>query len=342
MVFLVLAVLLLAGCGWKGGEQATASPAEDSLFHSRALAALTDSIRLHPDSARLFVARGGVLYAMEQYALAERDLRHAVTLDSTRAEAFAGWGEALLALGRLQEAEQAYRHVLALQPRARRPRLQLGYVLFQQRAYPAVVSQMDTLLGIDPRLAEAYGLQSQAYQALGDSSRALAGMQKAVELSPLNYDALMALADLLAGERRREALDYYRRAAAVDTTQGEPYYGMGLYYQRRGESDSAIEAFGRCIRTDAYHTDAYLQLGQLYEDKNNWKKAREVFTLAISVSPADAAAYYHRGRCNEKLKHPEEARADYQQALNLDKDNRPAQEGLDRLGKLPQNTQKPI
>jgi tetratricopeptide (TPR) repeat protein len=295
------------------------------------LARLTDSIRKYPDQAKLYFDRGGMLYVMKAYALAEKDIQKAISLDARQPTYYEALGEIRLAADSLSGALEAYRNALRLEPHLVTARLKLAYVLFQLEQYHETINQTDTLLGQDARLAKAYGLRSQAYEALGDTLRALKYMKEAVRLSPEDYDALMALGDLLRGRKDQSARAYYGKAARLDTTQAEPLYAIGQLWEALGRSDSAIAAYRDCIARDAYDLQAYLGLGRLYERQQDWQEALKVFTLASRVGPTDPEIFYHRGLCHEKLHQMEAALHDYENASALPGGHADAEAALNRL-----------
>lgn len=305
----------------------------DSLYHSEKLVHITDSIRLYPDSSRFYFERAGLLYVMKKYDLAKKDLQKALTIDPGKALYYQAMGELHLSINQPDSAILDYRKAIQLNPDGQQSRLQLSYILLQQEKYQETISETKTLLKHNPDLAEALGLQSQAYQALEDTAKAIEIMKKAILLAPENYDALMAMGDLLMKNKNDDAVKYYGRAQKVDTTSGEPLFSIGLFYEARGQVDQAIAAYNQSINRDAYYLDAYIRSGKLYEEKKEWEKALGVFNLAIKISPTSSQAFYHRGICNEKLNNISVAIEDYNQAVVLDEDNKPAQAALKRLGK---------
>jgi tetratricopeptide (TPR) repeat protein len=329
---LAAAFLLLAAChGRKQGQAKAVPEGADSVYRSEALKRVTDSIRRHPDSSRLYYERGNMLFVMKEYKLAGKDIRKAIDLNPLKADYYIALGEIELTADSLEDAAAAFRRAVRVDPDNPMGRLQLSFVLLQQKKYQATIRQADSVIRLDPRLPQAYGLQAQAYQALGDTVAALHIMQKAVKLAPGNYDALMALGDLLLRRTDSAALLYYRRAAEADTTQAEPLYCIGLFYERAGNSSRAVQAYRDCIDRDAYYLDAYLRMGKIYEGQNQWKKALKIFTLAIRVSPASSEVYNHLGLCEEKLGNFRAAMDEYENALALKQTNRKAAEGLARV-----------
>lgn len=303
----------------------------DSLFHSELLRGVTDSIARYPDSSRLYFERGGILYAMKQYELAGKDLHKAISLDPLQTDYYISLGEIALAAEALPAAGDAYRKALQLDPDNQMARLELAFVLVQQKRFGQAILQTDSLLAQDGKLVQAYGLKAQALEALNDTAQALTLLKKSVALSPGNYDALMATGDLLLRRQDTSALGYYRRAAAADTTQGEPLYCIGLVKQRLGKTSGAVAAYKACIVRDAYYLDAYLRLGAILEHDNDWKDALKIYTLATRIDPTSSEAFYHRGLCQEKLNEFPAATRDYQDALDLNSGNHKARAALDRL-----------
>lgn len=304
---------------------------EDSVYHSERLSQLTDSIQKHPDSAKLYYERGALLYITKDYPRAKKDLQQAILLDPLESAYFTALGQLFLSQHFLDSARLNFYKAIAIDHSNSRARLQLAYTLLNQEKYQAAILQTDTLLAKNPELTQALGLQSQAYEALGNKKKALQIMRKVMKLPPVSYNALMRMGDLLLDQNKPEAVYYYKKAAAVDSTAAEPYYCMGLLYEQQNEDKEAITAYNQCIEKDIQYYKAYLKLGKLYEKGKDWKKAGEIFNLAIKINPASSEAYYHRGLAREKMNQKEAAVRDYEQALIFNEDNKLAKAALNRL-----------
>ena len=332
ILWIIFAIVLFASCRHKS-NQGNTSAAGDSLYHSLILKKITDSIRQFPDSSRFYFERGGMLYVMKEYKMAGKDIQKAIDLDPEKEDYYIAMGEIYLADNQFDQAEHVFRKALQLNAANEMARLQLSYTLFQQKNYKETIRQTDTLLREDKRFAEAYGLQSQAYIELKDTVKAISLMNKAVSLAPENYNVLMAMGDMLLATHNRMALLYYERAKKADTTQAEPFYCIGLFYENKGERDSAIAAYKSCIGRDAYYLEAYINLGKIYENKNDWKSALKIYKLATEIDPKSSQAFYRRGICYEKLDQPENALNDYENAYSLKRTNTEAREAMERLKK---------
>lgn len=328
-------ILFLATACQSGNKQENRQEVPDSTFHSRRLSALTDSIRRFPDSSRFYFERGALLFVTKDFNNAKKDLRKALDLDPFISAYATALGQLYFSQHFPDSAMYYFRQAVHIDSANRRARLQLALVLLQQERYRETLKQTDTLLSQDSQLTAALGLQSQAFQALGDTVQALRVMEKVVSIPPVSYDALMRMGDLLLNRGDKEALTFYKRAAEKDSAAGEPFYCIGLYYERKGLSRQAIAFYNQAIVREVDFALAYKRLGQLYEKAGNWEKAKEIFNLAIKTNPTNAAAYYHRGLANERLNHIQAAIADYKQALVFDENYKKAKSALNRIERSP-------
>ncbi|GAA4308828.1 tetratricopeptide repeat protein [Compostibacter hankyongensis] len=325
----LIACLLLAGSSCRHADRQAGDKAAAQL--SPEAAAWTDSIRAHPDSARFYAERARAFYRQKQYVPAGRDLEKAIQLSPAEAGYYFALGETEDALGKWQQAAGHFRQALQKAPANPQPYLRLAYIYFQHRQYPAALQLLDSLLDQHPGTAEGYGLRSQVLQEKGDTLAALPDMRKAVTLQPGNYDALMALGDLLGHLRKNEALRWYRRAYLLDTTRAEPLYAQAVFHEQQHDLSAALEQYRQSISTDRYYIPAYLGLGKIYMRGRQWKQALHIFTMATQVEPAGAEAFYQRGRCYEALDDSHRAVEDYRQAAALDSGYEAPRTALERL-----------
>jgi tetratricopeptide (TPR) repeat protein len=78
--------------------------------------------------------------------------------------------------------------------------------------------------------------------SFGHTGRALEALNKSLELSPRNAQALALKGFLLAAENKtREAIDWFDQAIAVDSALGNAWLGRGLCRIRRGDTRGGRE-----------------------------------------------------------------------------------------------------
>ncbi len=324
------AFLMLTACHNHSAARVT-DASVDSILHTAAIFPFTDSIKQFPDSPRYYFARSSLLYSIRQYGLSKLDLEKAIRLNPREPAYFYGLGEVNMASGKPSAAKNNFEQALALNHRNIQIRLELASALFRLRNYPLALSELDTLLTIDPHVPEANGLKSQIYQELHDTASAIIQLRAAISEAPANFEALMALGDLLREQGKTAALQWYHKAFLTDTTRADALYGEAQFYESAGKSADAVKLYRRCIDIDHYFADAYINLGNIYKTRGDWKKAWDIFNLATKAVPTSSEAFYQRGVCSEKRNNRRQAVEDYSEALALDKNNAAARAALTAL-----------
>lgn len=329
--FILLAIVPSCHSSNPGALVAGRENTSDSILNSATIVPYTDSIRLYPNNPLYYFKRSELLYGLQQFGLSRLDLNRASTLDPREPAYYYALGEVNLSMNNLDTARISYIRALELDSGDLQIRLRLAEVLFQMKSDSGAIQQLDTLLRLDPQSAEGHGLKSQILEDQGDTAIAITEMQKAVKLSPGNYDALMAMGDLYSATGNPEATRFYQNAYLLDTAQGEPLYAMAQYYDRIHQDDKAIAILKKCIGADHFYPDAYMSLGKIYYQKGDLKNALAIYQLAISTDPRNAQAYYRLGICQEAAGNKTQALSDYQQAFALDKTLTDARIAMQRL-----------
>ena len=112
-------------------------------------------------------------------------------------------------------------------------------------------------------LARMHARRGGAYQALGDTKRALA-----------DYNASMR----------------------IDPTYPASYLNRGNAWFHGGDFDRAFADYDQAIKLDPKYQAAYGNRGSAWGSKGDFDRAIADFDQAIKLDPKDADAYYGRGR----------------------------------------------
>jgi Flp pilus assembly protein TadD len=181
---------------------------------NEALATLDEALARDPREARLHYARGQLAFSAGRFAEAESSFLRTLELAPDLSDAHNFLGAVYQELGRLDEAERAYRQALA---------------------NPAWPTPDKAWLNI--------GLLHLRQERPDD---ALAALRRAVELEPRNFKAhyeLAALLDRLG--RLDEAAREYEVAEPGYRNVGEFYYRLGRAYFRLGDAAKARDVLSR-------------------------------------------------------------------------------------------------
>jgi tetratricopeptide (TPR) repeat protein len=138
--------------------------------------------------------------------------------------------------------------------------------------------------------------------ALGDSPGAMAALQRALELSPGNLQALTLLgwAEML-GESLDDALTTFSQVLTRDPDNALARVNVGYICLKKRIFGEAIEHLSRVIRTpnDPRATlYAHYYLGLVYLERGMYADAQSFLDRAIGLGPNLIEAYYDLGRAH--------------------------------------------
>lgn len=183
---------------------------------------------------------------------AAEHFRRALARDRGYALAWVGLADALILLFEyghaegeavLEEAEEAARTALELEPRMAEAHASLGLLHEARRQGPAAVRTLERAVELRPGYAEAHNWLSWVHLLLGNGAQALESAEVAVELNPLSAEAVSNLVwGLLARGDAAGALRESRRIREVEPalSWGPFVVGMALYHVGRFEEAAAV------------------------------------------------------------------------------------------------------
>lgn len=135
---------------------------------------------------------------------------------------------AFLQLNRYEEARDAGRAALQLDPNHANAHVNLGAAYAAVKDYPNAIALQRRATELSPRLTEAYIALGNTLLEAGDAQGALAAHNKALELDPNSPRAACGLAQAYqAMKRRDEALSLYRQAIGLSPNFPEPHVRYG-------------------------------------------------------------------------------------------------------------------
>jgi len=308
---------------------------EQAVLHQGKVGQITDSIASSPDNPELYAHRSQELANIQQFKLAGMDIRKALQLRPMEAQYNFQLGELYFQQDSLQKAITYLRRAVELKSQSLVYQMEYANALYHAGSYTEALRVLERTSKMYPPVAEIYGLQSRVYQAMGDTAAAIASMGEAIKRSPDNYEAIMAMGDLLAASGNPQCLSWYRRAEKVDTTAAEPIYAQAAFYEKIHQPGQAISILNHCINVDAFYTDAYLLLAKIYLQQHAFHKGLTILNLAQRMAPANDRVYFLRGSCWEKMGDTARAVQDYRRSLVFNKKAEDARQALQRLGKQP-------
>ncbi|MFO0345594.1 MAG: tetratricopeptide repeat protein [Labrys sp. (in: a-proteobacteria)] len=211
-------------------------------------------------------------------------------------------GRQLHALGRLGEAEAAYRAVLTAAPDDHRALACLGILRHQQGEAAAAVELLGRAAAIEPGDVTAWQHLPLPLVALGRHEEAIAAGAVAVRLAPERADVRInhALA-LISGQRWAEAVPTCETAIALDPQVATAWSQLGYVRHRLGDHAVAVALFDRAIALDPALVEAHVNKGAALQALGRDEEAERAYEAALARDPAHRAARINRGVVQRNL-----------------------------------------
>ncbi len=197
---------------------------------------------------------GGAIAAYEK-AIARRPGYHAAENNL---------GLALVAAGRVDEAEKLYREVLSRAPSYAPAWINLGKLYSQQKKYPEAVDAYQKALEARPDSARALLDLGVAYARSERFDDAVATYNKVIELNPRSVSAVFNLGLVQAQKGDKLAAEAtWRQALSIDAEHLPSQRKLALALAARGADAEARPLFESILDTEPKDTEARLGLAAL-------------------------------------------------------------------------------
>lgn len=293
--------------------------------------------RLDPHEARWPYFRGT--------SLLERDPDNAIPMLARAAELCGDrpdtprlkLADALMARGRLAEAEVHFRRCLHAHPGHARAILGLGRLAYLRGNLQEAENRLSAVASDSRTLKAASTLLVEVHHRAGDRAKAgqlLAGMSEMRDDPPWP-DPLMAEVErmevgrkrslsvamaLMRAHRLREAITLLQQTLDQYPDSERVLLLLGLAHNMADNWSEGERVLRQAVTISPNAPRAYYQLGLALVAQNRFAEAAECFDKASQLMPNDAAACFHLGRCRARLGDAPAAERAFRAAL----DARPA------------------
>jgi tetratricopeptide (TPR) repeat protein len=229
-------------------------------------------------------------------------------------------GVRALKAGRLEEAEQAFRAVLAKGGSSAYVHNNLGIVLQERGQHAKAAEEFREAVRLDPAYAAPRILLGASLLALDRVAEARTELERAVKLAPREPLARLQLAKVeeRAGDWAA-AIDQYRALRELKPDEHEYVYGLGSAYlslaewclrqlraldggaarlyqmqghnfRVQGRPDLALVAFERAAKADPTLPEIHLVMAQIHMQQRRWAEARREIERELLIVPESVGA----------------------------------------------------
>jgi len=215
----------------------------------------------------------------------------AINIRPEYADAHYNLGNALKALGRLEEAIPRYLKTLELQPDHFDAHYNLGNTNKALGRPDQALENYQRALQLKPDFSDAHNNSGNVLKTSGKLDQALACYQKAVHYSPDYAVAHYNLGTTLqALDRPAEAIAHYQKAITIRPDLAVAHNNLGTALRVTGRLEEALSHYQQATSLQPGFTSAHNNLAALYERTNQLELAQESNKRALGISPDDADA----------------------------------------------------
>ncbi len=223
--------------------------------------------------------------------------------------------------GRLQDAEQLYRQILAQQPRHADALHFLGVIAAQAGRGDVAVDLIRQALALKPNWPDAHNNLGNVLKDKGRLDEAIAAYRQAIALKPHFPAARCNLGRTLKEKGQLdEAIAAFRQAIALKPDLAEAYSDLGSALGDKGQFDEAIAACRQAIALRPNYPEAHGNLGNALQGKGCVDEAIVAYRQAIGLRANFLEAHNNLGKVLRDKGQLDDAIAACRQAIALNPD----------------------
>lgn len=253
----------------------------------KAIEEFDSSIRMRPDFAKAYWARGHAYFEKEDYKRAIADYDTAIKLDPKAPDFYDDRGDARLALGQWEDAIADYKKATVVDPHFALGFYDLGLAYRQRKLFREAIDSFSSYITLEPDDWDGYDSRREMYRSAREFDLAIADANQMLRIKP------------------DDAFTFLIR---------------GGIYMEKGDLKHSIEDYSVYIKAKPEDVTGYQLRAWVYEKDNQLDKAIADFEIAITLKADDASFYIYRGAAYMAAGKGELAVADFKKVLELTKD----------------------
>jgi len=203
-------------------------------------------------------------------------------------------GITLFGLGRLGEAETAYRGIIARRPGLSLAYQYLAFIQWERGETASAIATLRHALDAAGPNADIEAKLGTYLSQTGAVDEALPLLEHAVSLPTSDLDTLNALGIAYARQgREQDALATFQKVLAIDPGDAMALQNIGTVHLAAGELQAAGDAFRRALASNPNWAAAYTGLGVVERRTGHQQQAIDAWTKAVALDPNDFDALFN-------------------------------------------------
>jgi Tfp pilus assembly protein PilF len=200
--------------------------------------------------------------------------------------------------GRLAEAAEAFRKILAIRPEVAEVHNDLAVILALDGKLDLAAAQFEGAIALKPSLPDVYFNLGKVLNDLGRFDEAAARFEQAIALRPDHVEAYNNLGVVLRNQRKLgEAVARFEQAIALRPDYAEAIHNLGNTLWKQDKFEEAAARFEQVLTLKPDYAEAHNSLGIMLAQQGELERAGKRFEQAIAVRPGYAEAQVGMATC---------------------------------------------
>jgi tetratricopeptide (TPR) repeat protein len=201
-------------------------------------------------------------------------------------------GNAVAALGHIDEAAASYRAAIALNPDFAAAHSNLAAMLLRQGSYEAALASANRALALMPDFTDAHRNRDIALIALRRFAEAEAACREALVRFPHEALVMRDLGHVLTELKRpEEALEHLEKAASIEPGDATIRLRISAAHFYCGDPHASEAACRQALALEPNVGSYWSLLGQILRALGRFDEARNCFQHALELDPGSPSAY---------------------------------------------------
>lgn len=257
--------------------------------------------------AEIYSATGQPDKALEEY-------RRAVTANPNYEKAYIGSAAINIQRNNLDQAIEQLKKAEVANPQNREVHLMLAGIY--ERKGDAKLADYHSLLSGKSRVSPAASGKLPAQPAASGSDKEIDLLKAAVKERPGDVQSYEKLGNIYrAAGKDAEALEAYREAAHLNSTNSDVYLNLGILYEKKAQLDEAVVAYKRAIKVNPGNAEAHLRLGDIRYSRGANQDAVGHYSEFLKLRPESPDIHLKLARLFAKSKETGLAISSYNSVL---------------------------
>ncbi len=231
------------------------------------------------------------------------------------------YAAALVGTGRLEEGAAAWREAAERVPGHQPTWANLASTLLNLGRPEQAEEAVRTALAIEPLTPDPHKVYGTIHMATGRGEQAIAELREALRLRPDDTEAMLNLGVVLATSgRKEEAARQFERMLGFGPDAGA-LNNLGKLAAEDGRGEDAIAWYRQALEVDPGQGDAAIALGGLLMKHRDAAGAADAFERAAAADPDEVGPWLGLARARAVLGRETEAATAYRKAVSLGGDD---------------------